>query len=198
MEFDEKLQKLRADRGLTQEELARQLYVSRTAVSKWESGRGYPGLDSLKAIAAFFGVTVDELIGSGELVTLAQREQQRTRAGQRALVCGTLDCLLVMLLFLPVFGNGSGGSWALAALPGVSRWQRGLFAVLPALTAAVGLCTLVLAGRGKPSAACWGARLGVLLSVLCTLLFMLTRQPYAAAFAFCLLAGKLIFTLQRR
>ena len=54
MEFQEKLQQLRKQKGLTQQELADQLYVSRTAVSKWESGRGYPNIDSLKAIAAFF------------------------------------------------------------------------------------------------------------------------------------------------
>ena len=41
MEFHEKLQKLRSDEGLTQDELAEKLFVSRTAISKWESGRGY-------------------------------------------------------------------------------------------------------------------------------------------------------------
>lgn len=56
MEFHEKLQELRKQRGMTQEELATALYVSRTAVSKWESGRGYPSIDSLKAISGFFGV----------------------------------------------------------------------------------------------------------------------------------------------
>ena len=50
MEFNEKLQELRKSRSLTQEELAEALYVSRTAVSKWESGRGYPGIDSLKVV----------------------------------------------------------------------------------------------------------------------------------------------------
>ena len=62
MEFHEKLQELRKSKGLTQEELAEALYVSRTAVSKWESGRGYPSIDSLKEISRFFGVTIDELI----------------------------------------------------------------------------------------------------------------------------------------
>ena len=54
MEFNEKLQELRKQKGLTQEELAEALYVSRTAISKWESGRGDPNSDSLKAISNYF------------------------------------------------------------------------------------------------------------------------------------------------
>lgn len=53
MEFHEKLQELRKQKNLTQEELSEILFVSRTAISKWESGRGYPSIDSLKAIAEF-------------------------------------------------------------------------------------------------------------------------------------------------
>ena len=61
MEFGEKLRELRKARSLTQEQLAEALYVSRTAVSKWESGRGYPSIDSLKEVSRFFSVTIDEL-----------------------------------------------------------------------------------------------------------------------------------------
>ena len=50
MTFGGKLKKLRTDSGLTQDELAEKIYVTRTAVSKWESDRGYPNIDSLKAI----------------------------------------------------------------------------------------------------------------------------------------------------
>ena len=61
MEFNEKLQQLRTGKGLTQEQLAEHLYVSRTAISKWESGKGYPNIESLKCISKFFSVTIDEL-----------------------------------------------------------------------------------------------------------------------------------------
>ena len=62
MEFNEKLQELRKQKGMTQEELASALYVSRTAISKWESGRGYPNLESLKGISRLFSISIDELL----------------------------------------------------------------------------------------------------------------------------------------
>ena len=74
MEFNEKLQELRKQKGLTQEELAEVLFVSRTAISKWESGRGYPNIDSLKAISKFFGVTIDKLLSGDELLTIAEED----------------------------------------------------------------------------------------------------------------------------
>ena len=58
MTFGEKLKKLRTNAQLTQDELAEKLYVSRTAISKWESDRGYPNIESLKAIALFRSQTV--------------------------------------------------------------------------------------------------------------------------------------------
>ena len=75
MEFGQKLQELRKQKGMTQEELAQALYVSRAAVSKWESGRGYPNIDSLKAIAKFYSVTVDALLSGEEILTIAKEDQ---------------------------------------------------------------------------------------------------------------------------
>lgn len=100
MEFNEKLQKLRTDQGLTQEGLAEKLYVSRTAVSKWESGRGYPSIDSLKLIAKYFHVTVDELICGEEMVTLAEQDIKECNKKYGTLICGILDCFMLLLLFI--------------------------------------------------------------------------------------------------
>ena len=83
MEFHEKLQVLRKQKGLTQEELAEALFVSRTAISKWESGRGYPNIDSLKAIATFFSVTIDELLSSEEVLTIAENDGKQKEAHLR-------------------------------------------------------------------------------------------------------------------
>ena len=99
VEFNEKLQELRKQKGLTQEELAEALYVSRTAVSKWESGRGYPGIDSLKAIAAFFRVTVDELLSGGEILTVAEQETKEKEKRFRDMVFGLLDCCACLFFF---------------------------------------------------------------------------------------------------
>ena len=62
MMFSEKLKELRKKKGLTQEELASELNVSRQAITKWESGDGAPDIDNLRNIALFFHVSVDYLI----------------------------------------------------------------------------------------------------------------------------------------
>jgi len=67
MQFHDKLQKLRKEKGLSQETLADMLGVSRQAVSKWESGQTYPETDKLIALSDVFGVTVDSLIKDGDL-----------------------------------------------------------------------------------------------------------------------------------
>ena len=61
MAFGERLQEVRKRSGLTQEEFAEQLQVSRQAVSKWESGRGYPEMEKLLYICNRCGTTMDEL-----------------------------------------------------------------------------------------------------------------------------------------
>ena len=61
MAFGERLQAVRRKNGLTQEEFAAQLNVSRQAVSKWESSRGYPEIEKILYICNRYGTTMDEL-----------------------------------------------------------------------------------------------------------------------------------------
>ncbi|MBQ5599836.1 MAG: helix-turn-helix domain-containing protein [Lachnospiraceae bacterium] len=103
MEFHEKLQELRKSRGLTQEELAEALYVSRTAVSKWESGRGYPSIDSLKEISKYFSVTIDDLLSGEALISIAERENKANIQNLFDLLFGMVDLLSVLLIVLPLY-----------------------------------------------------------------------------------------------
>ena len=64
MDLSEKLQKLRKENNLTQEELAQKLFVSRTAISKWETGRGMPSMESLQLISKYFDISLDLLLSN--------------------------------------------------------------------------------------------------------------------------------------
>ena len=155
MEFNEKLQELRKSKGLTQEELAEKLFVSRTAVSKWESGRGYPGIDSLKEISRYFSVTIDELICPEEIISAA-KEEKRAFAGRTiSFISNTLDLLAALGLILPVFGNGeaSPAAVSLFGLTGVHSWVRLVFLTVIGLSAINGLCGLILIRFDRPAGA---------------------------------------------
>ena len=78
MSFGERLQAVRRRNELTQEEFAGQLKVSRQAVSKWESSRGYPEIEKIIYICNRYGTTMDELFAD-EVPTVRQ-EAQRTNA----------------------------------------------------------------------------------------------------------------------
>ncbi len=64
MDFSEKLKVLRAESGLTQEQLAERLMLTRQAVSNYEQGRSWPSLDTLARMSELFGVGLDELLAS--------------------------------------------------------------------------------------------------------------------------------------
>ena len=181
MEFNEKLQELRKARSLTQEELAEALFVSRTAISKWESGRGYPNLDSLKEISRFFSVSIDDLICSEEIISAAEDEKKECIDKYVSLICSTLDILPILLLFIPVFGNGTDSptSMSLYAITGISAWIKTLFAFLIGGTVLNGICGVIISHIDRPV---WNRHrfvTGIVLSIAGTAVFILTRQPYA-------------------
>ena len=62
MNFAEKLKTLRKQKGISQEQLAEKIYVSRQAITKWESGNGIPDIENLIAISALFNESLDSLV----------------------------------------------------------------------------------------------------------------------------------------
>ena len=193
MEFHEKLQELRRQKGLTQEQLAEHLFVSRAAVSKWESGRGYPNIDSLKAIAAFYSVTIDALLSGEEMLTIAEETQKQQAQHFRRTVFGLLDLSAAAYLFLPLFGQQQAEAVHAVSLLTLTETAPYLkIAYLAVVISMIlwGILSLVLQ---SPKEA-----VSLVLSVLGTLLFIISAQPYAAAFGFLLLGIKVFFLIKQQ
>ena len=201
MEFNEKLQELRKRKGITQEELAESLYVSRTAISKWESGRGYPNIESLKAIAKFFSVTVDELLSTDEVLTIAEEDNKQKEKTIRDLVYGLLDLSMALLFFLPFFADGADEaiqSVSLIMLDGVQLYLKFAYFAVVIGTVVVGILMLALQNC---RAAVWiksKTPISLAFGMASVLLFMISLQPYAAIFAFVLLVIKAFMLIKRR
>ena len=200
MEFNKKLQELRKQKGLTQEELAVSLYVSRTAISKWESGRGYPNIESLKDIANFFSVTVDELLSTDDVLTIAEEDSRRKEKHFRDLMYGLLDICIALLLFLPFFAEDADGiiqSVSLIALDGVQPYLKIAYLTVVIGTTVMGILTLTLQNC---QAVVWvksKTTVSLALGAILVLLFMISSQPYAAVFAFVLLTIKALILIKR-
>lgn len=195
MEFNEKLQELRKRKGLTQEELAEILFVSRTAVSKWESGRGMPSIDSLKAIAGFFSVTIDELLSSGEVLTLSEKEAAQKRGKLCGQILGCLDCSAAILYVLPIFGqtvNGQIQGVSLFSLTETQLWLKVSYFVVIGLSVLMGILTLALQSRPDFAWEKQTIRGSLLANLLLTFLFILSRQPYGAAISLIFLILKVL------
>lgn len=183
MEFHEKLQELRKKRGMTQEELAQALYVSRTAVSKWESGRGYPSIDSLKGIARFFSVSIDDLLSGEKLIDLAKEEKVSERHRGCAVTLGIADLCAAGLAVLPLYPHEAGGAVYAVNLLSYSQaamWLCAAYWLLIAALVMVGAVRLWMAYKDvrKGERVLLWCSMGLSLSAL--LLFCAAREAYAA------------------
>lgn len=121
MEFSDKLKKVRKEHGMSQEELADQMNVSRQAVSKWESGQGYPETDKILMISNIFNVSLDYLLKEEVPLTedatepgyYASRETVEGYLAQKrkkALKIGLGVALIVLGLVFPMVRRGGMGS----------------------------------------------------------------------------------------
>ena len=193
MEFYEKLQELRKSRGLTQEELAEELYVSRTAISKWESGRGYPSIDSLKEISNYFSITIDELLSTDKLLSIAEKENRTNLRGMCDSLFGLLDVFAIVLIVLPLYPNVVDGfvySVNLFAYIQTTSLNRSLYWIMIVFLVVIGFIKLTLTKLDMQRYNTVATRVSISISALLVLLFAITREPYAVAVVFLLLVMK--------
>lgn len=200
MELNEKLQELRKNKGLTQEELAAALYVSRTAVSKWESGRGLPSIDSLKEISAFFDVSIDELLSADKALSLAEQENKASQRSFCDLLLGISDLCAILLILLPLYPRVEGKTvYAVDFLTyaRTAAFSGRIFAFL--------FAGLILTGAVKIGSVCGKTEtaqplltgISLCISIAAVLLLAVTRNAYATSLTFLLLVIKGTLLLKR-
>lgn len=115
MTFGEKLKKLRSENGLTQAQLADKIFVTRTAVSKWETNEGYPSIDSLKEISNLFDISIDELISDADIKNKRSLDE---KVKKRSYFSGIILLLIGVGLLICSFFFG-GDSFFLGFLRGM-------------------------------------------------------------------------------
>lgn len=118
MEFKDKLKAARQARGLSQKELAAAIFVSRSAVAKWENGLGLPSEDSLDALAAYFGVAAEDLkTDAPEEVILAKNRRLHRMGSIFWTAFAVFVVGLSILLYISVLSDTYGLTSKLAAGP---------------------------------------------------------------------------------
>ena len=199
MEFNEKLQELRKNKGLTQEELAEVLFVSGTAVSKWESGRGYPSIDSLKEIANYFSVTIDELLSGEKIISIAEKENKSNIQRICDLLFGIVDVFSFMLIILPLYPNPINGyiySVNLFSYTETSAFNLFVYWIMFTALIISGAIKVILTQTRFEKGQKLLTVISMGLSILTVLFLAMTRDAYAITVAFLLLIIKGILLLK--
>lgn len=193
MEFGEKLQTLRKRKGLTQEELAEFLHVSRTAISKWESGRGYPNIDSLKEIANYFSVSIDELLSGERLITIAETENKSNIRNLCRTLFGMMDLISFVLIVLPLYPKTVAGYVYSVNLPAyVETAGRNRYVYWIAFLALIvmGVFKILLTKLNAEAYQKAVTVCSMALSTITVFFLAIAREPYALTVVFSLLIIK--------
>ena len=199
MEFGEKIQKLRNQNKWTQEQLAEKLYVSRTAVSKWESGKGYPNIDSLKDIAKLFNKTIDELLSSEEIIDIAKIENTSNIKRANNLIYGLLDIISVLFIFLPLYAHRTENfvySVSLISTNDISNIIKISYIGILSILSLIGIAELVLNFIDNKKIQRIVNVISLIVEVVSILFFAISRQTYLTAIIFIILIIKITIIIK--
>ena len=197
MEFNEKLQYFRKKSNLTQEELAEKLFVSRTAVSKWESGRGMPSISSLKAISEVFNVSIDELLSSEEIIEVAEKEKKENIKSFKNIIFGIIDLMSIIFLFIPLFGKEINGYIYLVTLFSIEEVGKYLYLIIIGVTILYGIAELIMSKFENKSMDKINSIISLGLTSIAIITFIATREPYIAFIEFWIFLIKVVVYIKQ-
>lgn len=103
MELGQQLKAHRKELGISQDELAEKIFVSRQSISNWENNKTYPDIHTLLLLAETFGVSLDELI-KGDVEEMKEEINAQERAGfNRDTVCFAIFGIVTVLAIAPLY-----------------------------------------------------------------------------------------------
>lgn len=197
MEFKDKLSELRKSHDLTQEELANILMISRTAISKWESGRGYPSIESLKQLAKYFDVSIDDLLSSDKVIDIAINENKHNIIKVCNMLMALMDIMAIGLIILPFYAHTVEGyiySVNLLAYQETTKLNITIYWLLFLAEIAIGIIKLVFNYLNKHEEYLNYCSLAI--NIILVLFLSLATEPYANAYAFILLIVKIVLFIK--
>lgn len=197
MELSEKIQKLRKEHNLTQEQLAEQLFVSRTAISKWETGRGTPSMESLKQLAKLFHITLDQLLSTEEIIVIAESENRENIKRFASYMDGIINLAALLSLLLPLYKVEDNGFFYSVPLYQLGGWQGIVFWIAPVIMAIFGIVQMLFAGQEKEKINTAVSTLSTAFHIFAILLLIVSGHPYPTVLMFFLFALKGVLLLKK-
>ncbi len=118
MELNEKLKKYRKEAGLSQEELANKIYVSRTLITKYESGTVFPTQENLEKIATALNVNIEDLLSDKEKNEIVEKSYQINQRFWLILnICFASICVVLLLFSVIPFYQYSSYDYSAVSYP---------------------------------------------------------------------------------
>jgi transcriptional regulator with XRE-family HTH domain len=196
MELKDKIQKIRKENGLTQEQFANALFVTRTAVSKWETGRGVPNIESLKLMANIYKISLDELLNANEIIEVAENENKENSRRYSLTIDSVLNICATLGLVLPLYKAKFSNTYLSVPLYEIGGWLTYFYWIFSLLMAVCGVLLLINLKSEKENFKKALNITGTILNAVFVLLLILSGQPYPAVLFFALLMMKGFFMVR--
>lgn len=197
MELYKKIQTLRKERGLTQEELANMLFVSRTAVSKWETGRGIPSMDSLQMIAKLFNISIDSLLSADEIIMVAKNENKESISRYAFFINGIFNVFAAITLFLPLYKLEINHQFYSVVLYNLGGWLATVYFFLTLIIVVIGIIQILLNKTGSKKLKMVFSFIDLTVNIITVFVLIMSGQPYPAVTFFLFFVIKMILKVPK-
>ncbi len=194
MEVNKKIQKLRKENNLTQDQLAEKLGVSKTYIAKLENGKILPSVKDIKNIARILDVNASDLTSFDDLIFIAESDNYNRSDRKTTLFFAILDILSISFIFMPFYVKNN-GAMTLIELKPLSSLLYMAYLVLLIVSFIVGVLEIVFSANNKKNKLKNVKLISVVVYALSILVFALSKQSYITAFLFLFLMIKILFLL---